>query len=458
MAYAILAIILLALFIVAFVAERFELFAPAPLCCLGFSVSAFLAFLGTSSWNQIELSVSAAGVITVGCLSFCAASFATSRLISPWHGKTRSTEEVALPSSARLWKYAVVAAVVLIAIAVRVKETHELGAELGGSYTSYWDLAEAVRRSTESFIGAGNTEIGEGFSLISRQFDKVVRAIGFVGTFLLARGLNRRIETRREIIADIAAPLAMVGLCSAYILLCGSRATILYMGISGIVIWALMRLNRGSAALRDSLVMLGCCAIAAVIVAGVFYWTAGLLGRSYDSGAIDYISFYYGGGTPSLQYLMDWAQETGAHVDGKTFYTFVSFLFKFGLAGDPGSSSIMWIQLGQYPSNIFTAFGGPYFDFGIIGVIALGVVAGAFTTTVYRLARRTASPYLIVLVGYLSGFVFDMARCDFMFSKLISVNQLLVIILMLLVLWFFEAPLSEMWRAARMRVRGGDKS
>lgn len=458
MAYALLAKVLLVLFIVAFVAERFELFAPAPLCCLGFSVSAFLAFLGTSSWNKVELGASAAGVVTVGCLSFCLASFVASRVVSSRHGGARSAEGTTSPSSARLWKYAVVAVVVLIAIAVRVKETYELGAELDGSYSSYWDLAEAVRRSTESFIGAGNTEIGEGFSLISRQFDKVVRAVGFVGTFLLARGLNHRGGTRRGLVADIVAPLAMVVLCSVYILLCGSRAMILYMGISGIVIWALMRLNRGSTALRDSLAMLGCCAIAAVVVAGVFYWTAGLLGRSYDSGAIDYISFYYGGGTPSLQYLMDWAQETGAHVDGKTFYTFVSFLFKFGLAGDPGSSSIMWIQLGQYPSNIFTAFGGPYFDFGVIGVIALGVVTGAFTTTVYRLARRTASPYLIVLVGYLSGSLFDMARCDFMFSKLISVNQLLVIVLMLLTLWFFEAPLSEMWRAARTRVRGGDKS
>lgn len=458
MAYAVLAIILLALFIAAFVAERFELFAPAPLCCLGFSVSAFLAFLGTSSWNQVELSVSAASVIMVGCLSFCLASFIASRVVSTWRREAGGVEGATPSSSARLWKYAVVAAVVLIAIVVRVKETYELGAELGGSYSNYWDLAEAVRRSTESFIGAGNTEIGEGFSLASRQFDKVVRAIGFVGTFLLARGLNHRGGTRRERIVGIVAPLAMVGLCSAYILLCGSRATILYMGISGIAIWALMRLNRGSSALRDSLVMLGCCAIAAVAVAGIFYWTAGLLGRSYDSGAIDYISFYYGGGVPSLQRLMDWAQETGAQVDGKTFYTFVSFLFKFGLAGDPGSSSIMWIQFGQYPSNIFTAFGGPYFDYGIVGVIALGVVAGAFTTAVYRLARRTASPYLIVLVGYLSGFVFDMARCDFMFSKLISVNQLLVIALMLLVLWFFEAPLSEIRRAARTRAGGGDES
>lgn len=468
MGYLLLAGTILLLFLFFFYIEGWEVLAPAPLCCLAFAVSLILSYIGTNSWNNIDLEPSASVIVLIGCAFFSLGGVLVTKgyrrgYLGSKAGRTTlrsSMKETGEESrTVALWRYILLLAVVFFAIALRVFETYQLGNKYGIEYTSYWDLSKSVRNATESFMGGSNIKFDEGFSIIGRQLDKFVRATAFVSAFLSARLIyGTCFQKKKAQVTKNISSFALVIFSCFYFLICGGRTTILYVCIAFVTVCFILALRDGRNTLKTSvsLLLLGVLAMLAASV--VFYYAAALIGRPAKSGMVDYISFYFGCGTPSLQWLL--TDTLGISIDGKTFFNLNAFLYKFGLVGNPGSSSIDWLWFdSNHASNIFTAFGGMYFDFGCIGVSVLSFISGAFYTLLYRLGRLRGNIFGIMIYGYLAPTVFDMARKDFFCSNLLSVGQILLILLMVGLLWFLTVDKNDLVARAHVlqKMRGAER-
>ena len=127
----------------------------------------------------------------------------------------------------------------------------------------------------------------------------------------------------------------------------------------------------------------------------------------------------------------------------RTFYYLAAIMYKIGIIQNFPSYSIAWVNLDGNSSNVFTCFGRYYADFGIIGVVILSIAAGFILTAIFNVACRTKYDLFILLSVYISPYVFDMAREEFVFSRLISPTQIIAILIMLLIAYFLLGNNSE---------------
>ena len=339
---------------------------------------------------------------------------------------------------APIWKYAVIGVLLIFAIGLRIHETMELSVQLGASGTSYSEATAVVRRALSTIHTADGMRAGIGFSMLERQLEKVVTASGYVVVYLMAHAVAKR-EYRRAF-----PPLALFLLASGFCLVSGSRTSILYYVAAFFVLTSVF-LFRGHKEKRKntSIKLLGVGVAIAAIGCLAFYASSALVGRKASTGLLEYISFYYGCGAPSLQSLIDKGVPAVAIPGVRTFYFLFSLPFKFGLISDFPSYSIAWVDAGGHGSNVFTGFARYYLDFGFAGLVILSVLGAALMTYLYRAARKTYAPVLMVLAGYMSVYAFDFAREEFVFSRLVSPNQFIIIAIMLAVTLFLTTSLRE---------------
>lgn len=433
--YVLLLCALLVFWLLSFKLSGWELVAPVPLALLGLSISIALAIVGLSTWNHVEMGFEVALVIAVGAASMVVAMALT---------ENRGCFRIARASigvdgyRAPIWKYAVVGVLLIFAIGLRMHETIELGIQLGASGSSYSEAAAVVRKSLSSIHTADGMRAGIGFSMIERQLEKVVTASGYVVVYLMARAVAKR-ECRRAL-----PPFALFLLASSFCLVSGSRTAILYYVVAFFVLTSVFLFREHEEKRKStSIKLLGVGVAIAAIGCLAFYASSTLVGRKASSGLLEYISFYFGCGAPSLQSLIDKGVPAEAIPGVRTFYFLFSLPFKFGLISDFPSYSIAWVDAGGHGSNVFTGFARYYLDFGFAGLVIFSVLGAVLMTYLYRAARETYAPVLMVLAGYMSVYAFDFAREEFVFSRLISPNQFIIIAIMLVITLFLTTSLRE---------------
>lgn len=440
MLYWVLLLLLFVLFCISFCAEDYELFAPAPLCLIGFCVATVLALIGRSSWNDVDLGVEVFSIVVCGCIFFALGGLLATRTVSNRATGTRPVFKRFTSLGFQLnripyWRYGVVAAILVGAIVLRVYETYQLAEEYGISYSGWGDLLSAVHRETVSYLGNKNVAFDEGFSIVVRQLEKFSSAAGFVAAYLLASSLSTGLNTRDSRRGTLFA-LVLLFLSGAFELVKGTRMNILYYGVACVAVLGFIKLGASKNKLKTSAIIAALCGALALLASVAFFFSGDLIGRSTDSSILDYISFYYGCAMPSLQSLIDSGISTAGALGSHVFFNVYSFLSKFGI-GDVGSSSIAWIPFDSYRSNVFTCFAYYFIDFGYIGVAVLSAAFGFILTFAYRQARKTANPCLVVLVGYISANTFDMARRNaFHIGALFSPNMILTLLIIVAVALF----------------------
>ena len=222
----------------------------------------------------------------------------------------------------------------------------------------------------------------------------------------------------------------------------GGRGTIIMYAVAVVAIWYILKLRDVQDARAFTLRVILACAALAILLAGVLYVTGTLVGRKAGSGFIEYITFYFGGSVPSLQILLD--QGAPAAEPGmRTFYGISNLAYKFGLVDTLPSYSIAWVDAGGHGSNIFTCFARYYLDYGYLGVGVLSLLSGALMAAVYRAARGSNAAWLVAIAGMLSPYVFDMAREEFVFSRLLSIHMPVTIALIALIVLFATRPVVQ---------------
>ena len=428
--------------------SKFELMSPVPLMLLGLAVSVLLSIIGLLSWNSICLSVEVVCIVSVGSLGILSGGFVYQRINQVIKNKAvlqhRSKDDT---EDARtiggytyrgvpLPKIILLGFFVVTAICLRVYETYEIAKQMGISISDYSAMAAEVRQATESFISADALRLDVGFSFIERQLEKIVWAVGFVAAYLIARAIIER--NKRQIAYAVALMLSTW----VFYILAGGRGTIMYHIIAIFTVVSILKYAEPSIDPKGffkKLVTIGLCS--AILCAVGLYAASYLVGRGASSGAVDYVSFYFGGSVPSLELLIE--TQRGSIIPGiNTFYYLFSPLYKLGVIDTYPNYSLLWVNLGGYASNIFTCFARYYMDFGLLGVFILSALSVQIPLCIYNWARNRLTPLALVTAGYLSPFLFDCAREEFIFSRLISTSQLfnLIVIIMVTVYVSYNIP------------------
>lgn len=432
--YVLLLLILSVLWVISFKISDWNLMSPVPLMLLGLVVSVLLAIIGVSSWNHIDLQWDVFSVILIGSVSLLLGAMFCNMVLYR-HAMEPSKGTDGNYHSSAYWKYALVAVILIAAILIRVSETFEIAAELGVVDAPYSEAARVVRGTLAGFNSSAGMRAGVGFSLVERQLEKFATATGFVTVYLFARALlNKDLKAG-------GASMLLVLLSCIFCFITGSRGPILYYGIAFTVcLFVLMRRNASSSR-TISLRFLVIGALISCGVAAAFYLSGAVVGRSANSGVVEYISFYYGCGIPAFQSILDSGNIAELVPGVRTFYYLFSVPFKLGLIENYPSYSVAWVDMGGHACNIFSGFARYYLDFGFIGTALLSFVAGAFMTYLFRLASQTTIPVLMVLIGYLGAYAFDFAREEFIFSRLFSPTQFISVLIMVIITLFLTTSL-----------------
>lgn len=439
MSYGVILISVTIVWLISLYKYNFELLAPASLFQLGIVTSCFLAVIGKESWNPVnEVSITTVQIIVIGCIAFAVGCYIATVLVKKLpYGKLkepRAKSEAKLARAVRFEaaKYGIFYAIIIFAIILRILETLQIAENLGLTTGNYFEATRLVRDETAVFNSAESIRLGVGFSFLERQMEKIAVALGYVSVYLLAVGF-----TKKHSLKEIVPSVGLLGLSGAFILSTGSRSTILFYVVAFIACYSLLSIKNGVSSRLVSLRVAIFGIIAAIIGSLAFYFMGGLVGRSTSSNIVRYVSFYFGSGVPALQQLIEGGALEMTVPGLRSFYYAFSLLYKLGIVDNFPGYSLGWINLGGLDCNVFTGFARYYLDFGMVGVVILSMLAGLILSLMYLIARTTFSPTWILVVGYLTPRFFDMAREEFVFSRLLSSTQLVSILIMVAILAFY---------------------
>lgn len=435
-------IVLLLILATAAVAELktngFEIVTPVALMLIGLALADVLALIGRGTWNSFDLSFQVLLIAVLGSLALLLGSFLACRVKSSClKSKTASEGFFKLSVNISICKYVILMLVVLAAIVLRMSETWKLAAQMGIDADSYSAAAKAVRKTTAVFNSAEAMKVGQGFSFLSRQLSKAASCASYLAVYLLAKAIVE--QSRKEI---VISGLFMVE-CWCHVIASGSRGEILYQGIAFAVILYILLVRKGYPVKKLTKIFFVVGAVLAVILSVGFWLSSALVGSKTSSGFVEYISFYFGCGLPSLQSIFESGEIAALTPGERTFYYLFAIPYKFGLISEYPSYSIAWVYLGSHPSNIFTGFARYYLDFGFVGLVLLSCISSFLLTMLYRFSKVTSCCLPIILTGFFCAQCFDFAREEYLFSRFFSTSSAVWLFILIVMTLFITADFGE---------------
>lgn len=415
---------------------------PVPLMILGLAVADILAIVGQLTWNEYDMGTSVFAIEALGVMSLflgglLASKFYEKKLSEKSGGKHKKPSKYAgifdLCINIPWWKWAILGVIVALTMVLRAIETYQLAAELGKDTSSYFAAVNAVKNAYDSFKSSEGMKMGVGYSLVVSQLGKTVGVISYVSAVLLAKGIVKKDKRTTIACAILSAE------CCAYVFLTGGRGSILYYSIAFVFAYALFSIKAGKPAavlsLRIFVIGAACAAVAAVL----FWASSALIGRKANSGLIEYMSFYFGGGIPTLEALLQKGSQQNLLPGTYSFYYIMAIPYKFGLIDTNFPSySISWFNMGGHGSNIFTGFARYFLDFGYAGVVVLSFAAAFLMTLLYFYIKKTNNFPAIIVTSTLVACSFDFAREEYVFSRFLSTSTIVWVCILLLIFAFLN--------------------
>lgn len=416
MSYLLLSELLIVLVAFAFAISKGDLFSPPVLFISVFIFVTFLCYLGLSTWNDYELSISTASIVLLGCFSFLIGGMLAEILKAKEPLlRFKSADAISFVQEIRLEtinkKLILLIIIIVILAIIKIKEIKEIG---GASSTDLASLIASARYKTSHLFNSIDDDV-EQFSLVVRQGDKVVNAIAFVNAMILVLAFTQNWKRSTKGLSIVC----LVASC-CYSLLSGARGGALGIIISTLFILSIINIRYGISRANNTKIVLKICVISFLILLPAFYVSLPLVGRETTGSFTDYISFYFGGGLASLEYKINHAVGglgiNNQFVGLNTFYGLYSFLHKIGIIQALPAFGNDWVNLGGYSSNIYTCFYRYYADFGILGVGALSFLAGFIYTAIYHAALSSKMIWMIPLWGNMARTLVDVGRDEILFG------------------------------------------
>lgn len=447
--YVVLLILLVLLWYFSWRLSGYELLSPASVNTLAFMGGTLLAIIGLTSWNKIELRLDGFLILILGCVSFAAASVGVRWLMGGAHsvsGEKRpqagSPVKLVFPEVAT-WKLVALTSVAVLAFVLSVQELYSMAASSGVNTTSFNDLMKWARQNTGTTFSVSGVHLDEGHSLLVRGLNKLSAVCQYlfpVGFALTLRDKDRR----KECLAFAIGCLFLM----AKALLSAGRDAILHIVLCVVLALFIQDLRSGKKPLRVARDYALAMLVILCVALPVFYFSTFLIGRGTSSKFVEYITFYFGGGIPSLQYALDSSLDFFTHVGEATFYGVYTWLYKLYLIPDLAPYAGDFITLGTHGSNIYTSYFRYFSDFGYVGVGVLSGLAGAIFTALYQVAKRTDWLSVIVWFCYAGTYLFDGQREEYLFSRMLAVSNVLVFAMLAVTIAWLE------WPANKDKLRG----
>ena len=155
-----------------------------------------------------------------------------------------------------------------------------------------------------------------------------------------------------------------------------------------------------------------------------FYMVRNMIGRDDDSGFLEYIAHYLGGGIPNFDMFLK-EPPIGSSIWGKeTFYSLNNGLRKLGLANFDFYIVHKEFRFsnGHSMGNIYIAIRDYIYDFGYIGMVLLQILFSVIVSVLYEKSKKNLSSYGIIIVMLVYGFNPMYAIANHFFANAISIG------------------------------------
>lgn len=435
MSYLVLFLTILLLWMVVYPITNHSLFAPPSLILLMFAFGTGLAVLGELYWNDVELSLEAYLVVVVGCLGVVLAAIIAKRIFRyTYPPKTIELGQITIEKIANIAdsRWGILAVFVVGGALFNIVEMVLLAQAAGVYSSNIMEIAQWARGNTSTLLTSGNDET-ESYSAVSSGLTKLIVFCGYAAVIGLAAKIKCKIKKRRSY---YAVSILLLLTC-AFSLLKGGRDTVAHYVVAFLIVlfafYVFDSKNRNKTSFDFAKIGL----VTIVIALPLFYFALELVGRTRSVPLFDYVSFYLGGGIPSLSYILD--NPTLAPIDSipgeRTFTQFYALLDKIGIIGGINEYAGNYVRVGNHSSNIFTCFYRYYVDFGYIGVFILSGLSTLVFCACFQALEKNPSISIKIFALYICSYTVDVIREEFIFSRLLSASLLWAIIASLAIGW-----------------------
>lgn len=433
MSYLLLLLTIILIWAVVYPVTNYALLSPPSLILLMFAFATLLATIGEAYWNRVEVTPEAYFVILTGCLGVLVAAVVARglfpdgfRLKSTTKGISAIKKIADIPD--RGW-YALCLFVV-IAAALNIWEMVSMSQAAGFSSTNIMEIAQWARGNVTTLLTSGSEDT-ESYSALSSALTKIITFCGYAAVI----GLSAKIKCKKRRRTDYYSVICLLVLSSAFSLLKGGRDTIAHYVVAFVIVLFAFYIIDSKNRNKTSLQFVKICAIALLITLPLFYFALELVGRLRSVPLLDYISFYLGGGIPSLSYALEHppVADSMAFPGERTFTQLFALINKIGFDIPVDTYAGAFIKLGNHSSNIYTCFYRYYYDFGFVGVFLFSSLSTLVFCACFQAVEKNPSMPVKIFALYVCSYAADAVREEFIFSRLLSASLLWAIIASLII-------------------------
>ena len=395
-----------------------ELLAPSSLMLIAFILAVGLSMPVLNTWNEVQLSESAIACFVIMAVGIIAGAVLSRAFFSSWGARGRSQVLVERFSLALVSlgckRWIALAAVLIVGIAVYTNELVHL-ADLGGMGSSdYFAKARWVREHYNVTFSIESIGSGVGFSGLASRLQQIIMLSGYVGALALAACLWRRSPAKTYL-----GPSAIMLIACCFDVLKGARGDIVHYVLAIIIALFAFKVSesKNKAAVSARFIVVGAALLAAVMV---FFFIGGTVLRGTAANPIDYISFYFGCGVPSLSYVLDFPISNEEYIGVTTFSQLYISLYKYGIVESAQANAANFVSLGPFQSNVFTACYRYFADFGYMGIFVFGTLSTVIMSEFNNALKRPRHMSILIFALFALTHAADVIRDDFIFASLLS--------------------------------------
>lgn len=155
-----------------------------------------------------------------------------------------------------------------------------------------------------------------------------------------------------------------------------------------------------------------------------FYMIRNLIGRDDDSGFLEYIAHYLGGGIPNFDLFLKNPPMSSSIWGKETFYSLNNGLRKLGLSNIDFYivHKEFRISNGHSMGNIYVAIRDYIYDFGYAGMLILHTLFSLLVSVVYEKSKKNLNAYGIIVFMLIYGFIPMYVITNCFFANAISIG------------------------------------
>lgn len=392
-----LGILLLILLIYYIVSNQYT--SPFAIVVVSFILALIGSLIGDHIWGITVNGDQSVSIIIIGLLSFSIGSLVVTLINGKYRIAPISSSELNCPSYILNNRATLIALTIIIGtIYIYFSDIRRLVSSIGYS----GNILEIISIYRNYIIQSQQGAVFDTTSQISALSGFLFRCVEVIATFVVINYVfldsDRRKRYASQYIAIILASVAAFFLCG------GSRSPIIHYVIAGIVAIGIKYTREHAVIPLAQIVKF---VLALILILSVFVGLSTIRGEELRLSIFGYITFFFGSGISSLNYVLSTANEYAP--------SFLSSLYdlldRLGIT-TPQISNNIWIQFDGYSSNVFTGFFPYYTQGGLLAVAVYGLCLGIVFTLLYMRASKSDNVIWTVTYCLFAYALFDLIRAD----------------------------------------------